>query len=232
MSLIAFTSIVLFTIVKSTFACSPEGYVHRNLVERMNDAQAALFGQITRTFPDPNWSSAYTAEMMVKCVLKSPDTMVEVPMMVNISEAGSIPGMCHSTDLQVGEEYLVTLRVNDDRVIPDEYQYDASRVAEAALTCGITPRPPTGGSMDNCPAPAEKGQCNESETPSPREPPPPPPGKDVGVVSSEESEPTMEPGKADKPDAVVGNKDNEASTVTSVTMLSVCLPVLAMLLSH
>lgn len=202
---ILYASAVFCAVVTGILACSPEGYVQRTVTQRVHDADAVLFGRIVNIYPSSMWSDAYTAEMLVHCVIKGAD---DLPLTVNISEAGHVPGMCHSTDLQVGNEYILTLRMSHDRLIPDEYQIDAEKLQEAASTCGVTPHPPQGAVKvlsDNCPSAVGPDQCLE--------PNPPVEIPDAPVRAGSDKSESM--GTADQSNALVVGKENGASSLHS-----------------
>ncbi len=63
--------------------------------------------------------------------------------MYPVAVSGIIDGLCHSSDLRVGQDYVVYVRARDngDLVIA-ETQLDATtdNLAEVAKVCGLTPR--------------------------------------------------------------------------------------------
>ena len=56
---------------------------------------------------------------------------------------GAVPGMCHSTDLVIGQEFILTLR-DPQRLIPTEHQLGADKMDEVAQACGLQPFAPEG----------------------------------------------------------------------------------------
>lgn len=58
--------------------------------------------------------------------------------------AGFVAGMCHSTELNVGGTYIVTLR-DDERLTPDDHDMEAEKyLPEVIKACGLQPFTPNG----------------------------------------------------------------------------------------
>ncbi|KAK6177307.1 hypothetical protein SNE40_015433 [Patella caerulea] len=60
------------------------------------------------------YDSVYIADLTVYCTFKGS----VLPTRINVSDAGFVPGLCHSTNLTTGKEYVVFLSQQDNKYTP------------------------------------------------------------------------------------------------------------------
>jgi len=150
-------------------ACSPPvgPWKPPTVVEQMHSGlgdDIILMGKILRHFPG-SYSSSYTAEMAVDCILKGPNT---INRNVNISDAGFVPGMCTAAELEIGKRYIVPVYTPYEnnftflRALGVAIQQKDFRQAEKA--CGLNqPTRPVGATgHKKCPRPLPPGKCRNS----------------------------------------------------------------------
>jgi hypothetical protein len=164
----------------TTDACSmPVGWHPPTLVETDLHASDNLYGKVSRTFPDPKFSysmsgqsSAYTAEVEVYCVMKGRQS----ERLVNVTEAGYVPGLCHSSNLTVDGVYILLVRYDTGvyRIASGQIDATDENLQEVVTACGLQQIYPTGVDQSTapvqCPRPSPPGQCKtlaDFPTPSP-----------------------------------------------------------------
>jgi hypothetical protein len=146
-------------------ACSPyDGWRPLTPAEKFQHANVVFYGKIIHTYKDDTWPTAYTAEMDVYCTLKGEQTAKKV----NLTEAGFVEGLCHSSNLTVGSKYIVVVRNDNNRYAVSEKEIDVTEenVMNISAACGLRPTYPKGvnantvkpervcivsTSTDNCP---------------------------------------------------------------------------------
>ncbi|ELT87757.1 hypothetical protein CAPTEDRAFT_227219 [Capitella teleta] len=80
---------------------------------------------------------------------------------VSSDSSGFVPGMCHSTTLDVGKMYIVTLYDAGEGVYrPVDHELEASQhLQEASQACGLEPFVPAGVDVNMCPPIADPDTC-------------------------------------------------------------------------
>ncbi len=81
-------AVLVVALVTVTRACSPEGYVHLSPIEKVHRNDIVVLGRVTAKYPDPRWSTAYSVDVDVQCVLKS--TVNNIQNTIRVDEAGKL----------------------------------------------------------------------------------------------------------------------------------------------
>ncbi|XP_013382954.1 uncharacterized protein LOC106153524 [Lingula anatina] len=155
---------LLSVFIQVSLPCSPpmEPYeeptlatlVHENYVEWV------LYGRVVKHYPAEQWAeSAYTAEMEVYCTYKGGVS----PSIVNISEAGFIPGLCDAHNLEIGKSYYVLAYSGLRPTRVQEVTLDNSAMNELTSVCNLQMTYPLGVDAASppvkCTAPADQSSC-------------------------------------------------------------------------
>lgn len=127
-------------------ACSPEGLADQpgpsDLVGKTYFSHAVVIGRVTSIYPTPRLSpQAYTVKMQVECVIKDIDGKI-TSRELNITEAGTIEGMCHSAEFMPGHGYIAFLREDHSQLYKpweSPAQNTEQNRALVMKTCGLQP---------------------------------------------------------------------------------------------
>jgi len=160
-----FSLLFIINLLTLSESCSVPFGPPPTLIDKINRADVLLYGKVLRHYPNQYFDRAYTAEMEVYCVLRGE----RAPAVVNVTEAGYIPGMCSATNLNIDEVYLVPVSttpvVESLRSRGVAYK-KPEHIQEALKACNLNPPTyPRGVDKSTakveCPAGLEKGQCQE-----------------------------------------------------------------------
>jgi len=155
--------LIIYFLTLSDSCSYPEGGRPPTTIEAINWSYLILYGKVLQTYPHHFYDTAYTAKMEVYCILRGE----RVPRIVNITNAGYLPGMCTATNLLPGGVYVVPLSPATDIYHAAGYSFkDPSKIEEALKTCKLNPPTyPLGVDEDTavepCPAGLPAGECKE-----------------------------------------------------------------------
>jgi hypothetical protein len=166
------TAVVINQSVPTVNACSmPRGWRPRTPVEILLDATDVLYATVVRTVPDPRFNygdatSVYSAEIDVHCILKGQRTNRRV----NITQAGHVPGLCHSTNLTIGHRYVLAVRLDDNDYTTTSSQLNSDtddQLGQLTVACNLTQQYPTGVDESTasvkCPTLSPPGECKSKQ---------------------------------------------------------------------
>lgn len=162
------TLAALTLLLPCTLGCTPLEGAPRTAVEKTYHFPIVLCGVVREKTPDPRFSygsesSAFTVDFEVHCIIKGDGDIAD---RIDIQEGGTVPGLCHSTEFDVGSMYIVFIRRMDDGVYKfaeTQLPGDDANLNEVAKACGLNPRfpvPSDGGAANgHCPQPANSHDC-------------------------------------------------------------------------
>lgn len=115
-----------------------------------------LTAKVITTRPDTRFPghNVYSADLEVKCIYKGGPLNEHI----TVAEAGTVPGLCLSTNLTVSQSYILFLRSDGDLFKqqfspePDDEQY----IDEITAVCGLYLHYPTGYDTSN-----KKYECTD-----------------------------------------------------------------------
>ncbi|XP_064633614.1 uncharacterized protein LOC135491570 isoform X2 [Lineus longissimus] len=215
------TSIQLYSVQ----GCSePVNYVPWTAQRKTAFSKVVVLAKIKATFVDPKFdygegSRTYNAEAEVMCVFKG--ETARIPALLNVTEAGEVPGKCTSITLAPGNTYILYLFED----MPGKGVYihndflptiaDDETMSAIGTYCGVKSEKVLGASSDVvCPLVSGPGEC----VPLPVEPKPPGP-----------KEEKMRDGKQakDDPAQIKDSKapPNGASSLQTVASSLILLPI-------
>jgi len=188
-------AIVLVLVLATSWACSEPlgGARDPTIPDYVAKADAVVIGKVTDLVPDPRFNyavpqpppvegeepvaevkpKAFVALVNVSCAFKGKKT---IPISVNITSVGEIPGMCITTKLDVGKEYIFALSELDGvfRLWHDKIEKTPENMAKLTKQCGLFSMQPLNtpeGEKQECPAVSDPDNCEAYVPPPPIEEP-------------------------------------------------------------
>jgi len=167
-SLVVVVGVLLCGLRDDVIGCSmPVGWRYRSPIEKLVDADHAIYGRVIEKTPTGRYENTVTVE--VRCILKGERT----PTVIELRNVGAIPGRCTSTDMDVDNDYVMLIWVSATATTSESIYHVFERFHvedEAALVtfgyaCGIQQMHPYGAEQETsddqarCPIPAPPGEC-------------------------------------------------------------------------
>jgi hypothetical protein len=123
-----------------------------------------MFGRVLNKYREFG-QRQHSVEFDVLCNIKGPRT----EKTITLRDVGYMPGMCESTDMDVGSLYVVFVWSSDNNE-PEmrvSKRFDVDNDGEAlsvfGYACGITPTYPLGTNQGTCPTAVPPGECYDKE---------------------------------------------------------------------
>lgn len=156
----------ILCVLKSTFCqeipCSENPDEPLPFLKAVLLSKMILYGKILNNYPDSRFNDGrYIAEMEVYCVIKGSRTR----RVINITDAGLVPGICFSTELNTGSNYVLLAQFDGGKYRPVDTEKPGTEsiLEEVASACYNDPKYPIGvhehSGEFSCPNAAPPGEC-------------------------------------------------------------------------